>query len=625
MQLLFGVLGPEERTAPILDRLTRLTVESNPGIDVDLETAPGLRLGRHLRRFARWDDPGGNLNLMLDGEIRSIDGRDTSSRGASEAELTALVALYRQHGSAIWPRLEGSFCLVIRDGSTVRIGFDVAGTRAIYWWAADGILAFHSNLLDLAPAFPGALVVDPAGAANFLANSIYPLDSTAFEAIRLVGAGQFLEVELAGGGVRAKTHDHYSHAPTEERTRLPIDALADELNDLLAPAIARCWRSAERPVVPLSGGVDSRYLAASIVRLAGDPSLVPTITWGEDQSRPGSDGVVAPQVAAALGAPNTWYEKHQVHTIDSFERAIYLTSGEGDGALCYPRNHELHQRLAGEIGYRSLFRGDQSFGEAHRLYSDRALLASSGLGRIRLDPGFGRLLAPDLLSRMAEGQDTLLERWMAGLVAPTPQTRLYEVKYATTLRREIFPYNTLKHANFEVFTPLIERRTLDWVRSLPDLFRSEKRVFKLALARRFPELAAIPFATRNNLPDWDAWPRADPSLARFFREWCEQPGWLHEIGAERTVADALSTLEARAARASSGAPAPPMAVGSERRRQLERRLRGTVRGTLPGKIVREWTMERRAVLDRTMYHRLSRLAVLHGLVGHARARHARRD
>jgi asparagine synthetase B (glutamine-hydrolysing) len=624
MQVLFGVVGPDPRTAPAFDRLRALTIGSNPGLELGTDSAPGIRIGHHLRSFACHDEPGGDLTLALDGEIRLIDGTDTTSGGSSRDELAQVAALYRRYGRGAWERLDGSFCLIIRDGRKVRIGFDVGGTRALYWWAADGIVAFHSRLVDLAGTYPGDLAVDPAGVASFLAHSYYPRNATAFRGISLAGAGQVLEIDPADEGMRARLVDHFRYVPTAERRDRRIEVLADEINELLEPAIARSWRSARRPVVPLSGGVDSRYLAAAIARLAGDPSQVSTITWGEDPTRPDSDAVIAPLVAATLGVQHTWYDKPQRHTPETLDQAIYLTSGEGDGALNYPADHEFHRQLAAERGFVALYRGDQTFGEAHQMSTIAGVPAAAGLSRIRRDPVYRTLLGQAVFTEMADAQDALLDPWLASLVSPTPQARLYELKYEATMRREVLPYNSLKHMDFEVHTPLLERRVFDWIRALPDHRRAEKRVFKLALDRRFPELASLPYAARGNLPDWERLARTDPTIAACLRAVCERPGWLHEIGAEQPVIAALAELEQGAAAAASlvavRSAIPFLGDGTWHR--LERRVRDGVRRTPPGRFARERTMERRAITNRSIYNRLSRLAIVHALVGQAQERHA---
>ncbi len=624
MQLLFGVAGPESRTSGIFDRLLELTSESNPGIDLEVDAAPGLMVGRQVRSWGRWDDPSSDLSILLDGEIREMDGAETTDRGTSAPELATVGALYRRFGPAVWDRIDGSFCLIIRDGRSVRIGFDVAGTRAVYWWAAGGVVAFHSNLLDLAPAYPGDLRVDEAGVAGFLTHSFYPLDLTAFEGVRLVGSGQVLEVEPASDGSRAEARSYFRLAPTSDGPDRPMEVLADELNDLLESAVARSWRAAVRPVVPLSGGVDSRYLAAMAVQVAGDPQRVQTITWGEEPTRPGGDGVIAPRVAAALGVPNLWCEKRHVHDRDTVERSLYLTSGEADRVLNYPSEHEIHEGFVEDHGWQSLFRGDQIFGEDHLLLTQGAIFPAAALTRIGRDPTYARLLGADLLGSMSEFQEELYARWKASLTAVSAHGRLYELKYETAFRRELMPYNTLKDIHFEVYTPFLDRRVLDWICGLPDSHRSEKRVFRAALDRRFPELSAIPFASRSNVPDWETRARTDPALARSFRELCDLPGWLDTIGAKGRVIEGLESLEAeaRASAARGAGPAGPLDPAA--RRRLGAIVRDSARATLPGKLVREWTMERRLLASRSMYQRLSRLVVVHVLVGLAQTRHAQR-
>ena len=621
MQLLFGVIGPDDRAASVFDTLRAATQASNPGLDLTVERAPGLQVGRHLRSFGRWDGAGGEHTVLLDGEVRRLDGRDTQDRGTRERDLAELAQLHERHGTGIWSRLEGNFALLLREHDRFRLGLDVGGTRALYWWSQDGLLAFHTRLLDLVAAYPGDLAIDPAGVASYLAHGFYPLNATAFAGIGFLGGGQYLDVQPTAEGWAATLHDHFRLTPTDPY-RASLDVLADELNDLLEPAIARSWRASARPFVPLSGGVDSRYIAASLVRLAGDPSLVPTISWGEDPGRPGSDAQVAPLVAAALGVPHAWHERPQVHDPATFAEAIELTSGEGEGAINYPGNHGFHARLVAEHGFTTMFRGDQSFGEQPRLLTDHAVFAASGLARLRLDPGYPRLLDPALVASLADAQDALFRRWRRSLVARTPHAMLYELKLGSTFRREILANNVLKHVHLEVQTPLLERTVLEWVRGLSDLQRSEKRVFRLALARRFPEVAAIPFATANNLPDWQHRARTDPALARFLREWFRRPGWLASIGAEGAVLAAVDRLEATAVGAEErgNGAAGVAADGGGARRRLRQRAISALRATPPGELLREWTMERRAVGDRSMYDRLMRLAVLHGLIGEATAR-----
>ncbi|MFL5758037.1 MAG: hypothetical protein ACJ77N_17290, partial [Chloroflexota bacterium] len=227
MQLLFGVLG--EPTPPAIDLFSSLaatTADSNRDITPTLEAAGDVRIGHVARSFASWQDQARDRSFHLDGEIRSIDGRDTSGKGASEGDRAALTELYERHGPAMWERLDGSFVLVVRDRRTFHVGVDVVGTRAIYWWAGSGVLAFHSHLMDLAGAVPAAALSEDLGAiGGFLECGRYAPSETAYREIRHLGAGQCLT--FVGGEVT--TREYFGLVSVEPRPSRPQRVVVDEL------------------------------------------------------------------------------------------------------------------------------------------------------------------------------------------------------------------------------------------------------------------------------------------------------------------------------------------------------------------------------------------------------------
>jgi len=150
----------------------------------------------------------------------------------------------------MWERLGGSFCLVVADGRTYHLGVDLAGTRGVYWWSRDGLLAFHSHVMDLAPSYPAALDEDAGALGNYLVAGRYPPSATAFRQIRHLGAGQCLL--FVDGQVSARSYFEMVSMP--DMAGRPKDALVDDLIDLAAEAVAMSWRDAQLPVVPLSGG-----------------------------------------------------------------------------------------------------------------------------------------------------------------------------------------------------------------------------------------------------------------------------------------------------------------------------------------------------------------------------------
>jgi len=238
--------------------------------------------------------------------------------------------------------------------------------------------------------------------------------------------------------------------------------------------------------------------------------------------------VIAWRVAATLGLHHTWFETVQRHTAETFERAIYLSSGEADCAIHYPDDHILHKDLATNHGFASIFRGDEMFGimSTWKMLTTRGALAQSSIIHLSKDHGYANLVDRAQLDRMSAEQATFVEAVRKNLRSARPQGQRLEMQYGVYLRRELAPYNAVKNAELEVYTPWLHRPLIGWLRGIPDDLRPGKAIERAAVLRRFPELAAIPYATRRNLPDWEARYRSDPSYATFLRAWFSEPGWL---------------------------------------------------------------------------------------------------
>jgi asparagine synthetase B (glutamine-hydrolysing) len=551
-----------------------------------------------------WTSADGHLGIDLDGEILEVDGHATRHRGSMVDDLSAVARLFEELGEEAWTRLDGSFFMVVRVGGVVHAGVDAAGTRARYWWHDAGRLAFHSRFVDLAPSCPAPPAEDWGAIACYLAGGLYPPGRTALVGIGHLGAGQHLVLDAAG----LRTGRHVRMIFDQAGRSVPTAVLVDGLIERIEAAVALRWRAAESPIVPLSGGLDSRYLAAELARQAG-PAAVLTLTWGEEPARPDSDASIASLVAAALGVRHGWREKHHEHTPQAFEEAIRLSSGEVDIAIHFPGDRAFHRALRDELGVRSLFRGDECFG-LERLVTDHAVAILAGVARLSETGGYAALLPGGLLTTLARESDSIVEAALDALASATPTGRRDELWYEFGVRRFLAPYNALKALDLEVHLPFLDQQLLAWLRRVPDELRGGKRLVRLALERRFPEVAAIPYATRDNLPNWERRTLADGSFAGFLRDWFDAPGWIDDIGARHQV---QAVVDALAAGGSAG-------TARGRAGNWRATMRRLLARTRPGMVALEMALGHRAARNALPgYLRLARLAVIHGLLGMARA------
>ena len=621
MQLFFAVAGASAGSDHVFRSLFELSRQSNPRSHITVTELPGIRVGAESRAFDWQIDESTGVTIALEGYVRSIAGVELAARLSRQATLARLHASYMELGDHLFEKMDGSYRLIIWHQSGLRVGVDIAGTRALYWFVADDMWACHSHLMDLAPTYPRVLQVHLGAVGQFCANGRYPPNLTAYRGIRHLGAGQW----LIHGARGTESREHFSRAPLEPADRRPMPTLATDLIERTDAAIDSSLRASDRPVYPLSGGLDSRFIVALAVRRFG-PHAVRSITWGEEPDRPSSDAVVARAVAAKLGVEHTWHQKAHAHTPETFARAIYLSSGETDHAIHFPDDHILHGELADSYGFGSIVRGDELLGGSLRrpkVLTTRGARGTAFLHAIASDPEYPALLGIDSFRAIADEQRQVIRAVMDHLHARTAYGKFLELYYLLGVRRHCAPYNAVKNTDLEVLTPLLDRRLNDWVRGLPDGAFEYKRLARLALETLDPELASIPFASNSNDGDWSTRWRTQPALPTFFAEWCERPGWLDEFDTKEVVLAAAWRLVEEARMYEAPPAEPAYSVSRSRARDLSHQLRIRLRTSTAGRLLAEQTLEYRVThRDVTTQSRIARLAVLHGMLGEISRRRA---
>lgn len=228
-------------------------------------------------------DQSGALHVVFNGEIYNFrDVRaELVARGAefrSESDTEVLLAAYREWGTDCLARLNGMFAFALFDQSkrVLFVARDRAGEKPLYYRLDRGALRFASELKALLcePSAPRA--IDRQALDCYLAMGQVPGDACIFQGYRKLPPAHALTFELDGG--RSTVWRYWKLPPFEPRAEHSEDeALVDELEALLADAVAR-QLVADVPVgVLLSGGVDSSLVTAMAVRAS---SRVKTFTIG---------------------------------------------------------------------------------------------------------------------------------------------------------------------------------------------------------------------------------------------------------------------------------------------------------------------------------------------------------
>ena len=344
------------------------------------------------------------VRLLIEGTALTVDGDPVPNDAPDFA--ARLLDLYLAEGDPFVDHVGGHYNLVIDDARDERLILlnDHMGFAQMYWYLDDEIFLFGPEL-KMCLAWRGVdLEVDKASVATFLAQECPWGKSTLLKRVSTLLEGSRLE--LRDGRVTSERYWRPTYRPEEDRT--PED-FADEAIALYERSVAkRVPARAERVVVPLSGGLDSRLLLA-MVRDRGD--ALQLFTHGQEGCE---ETRIAREVARALGLEHChrlvelkpeWYGRHA-------REAVWLNDG-----MCNMRNAGLigvsHEVGPGPAPFLNGILGPYlSVGSGHHIKSgdirvcdDEEVLRRRVLEFAAVDRGvaaFASYMAPDAAREMAD-------------------------------------------------------------------------------------------------------------------------------------------------------------------------------------------------------------------------------
>ena len=247
--------------------------------------------------------------IVFNGEIYNyVEERETLRARKHDFSTTSdtevMLKMYAEYGPEFVKSLNGMFAFLLYDRQRHRLmaARDHFGIKPLYYYAADGVLLFASEIKALL-RHPAVHAEPDHDALREYVTFQYVLgDRTLFKGIRKVRPGHYLTVDLASGAVQ----DTLFWEPT---FRLDLDHTEEyfinELRRLLDDAVRLQLRSDVPLGTHLSGGMDSSIITVLAARRLG-PS-VQAFTGAFNEGPEFDERPYARQVAAACGA-----ELHEV-------------------------------------------------------------------------------------------------------------------------------------------------------------------------------------------------------------------------------------------------------------------------------------------------------------------------
>lgn len=448
----------------------------------------------------------GRYSLLLDGEIYNLHElrhrfRDRRENIGDKAPETCL-RLMLSEGEKIVQLFNGLFCLVLydREEDCLKIFSDRFAFRPLFYRAGSNDLVFGTELKAICAADANPRAVDEIGTAELFCYGGHFRERTWLQDYSRIEPASVLTVDRSG----IRSHPYWNYRYTEGAPTLDQPTYFTVFGALLDRAVERCMQGSKRIGLFLSGGYDSRAVAASI-RPYHRP--IPAFTFGHAESR---DVRFAAMLAQRLSL------EHFALT----ERGPYLYSGckaivwRTEGMLGFAQTTSVHYHSSMKAkmdifltGFLGEFMGSHTWPQlllarsrkqAKRLIFDRVLGARSRMAQ--------RVFNPTFFQRTFEAVRSRFEQSFELVRNDDPMNIADCWRFICLQPRSTFQSPSVDRHLFETRAPLMDAELINFLLSIPPRARLEQRIYKRLIAYRFPEVRDVP-CTNSGLP-------IDPHFAR---------------------------------------------------------------------------------------------------------------
>ena len=393
----------------------------------------------------------------------------------------------------------GSFAAAIWDRKvqTLLLVNDRLGLRPIYYTEHGGLFRFASEVKAILtdPNFPHCL--DEAAVADLFNFSFVMGEKTLFEDIKLLPASSFLRYRDGHWAISR----YWDLTYPDRYPRHPDKWYADLIYEALKNAVTRMVRPEVRYGLSLSGGLDSRWIAALLSEVQSESQA---FTLGTDDS---DDVPFAKMVAKQNGMVHHCWPSAPNFLAELGEAYAYIVDGMDD--LLHMEEFPLTVQV-GEYADVSVggFLGDGLFG--YEVNPISASLRKSDVVPYRLWRTRGGRPSDELMAQAfgeqkgralsAQAVDSL-----SRCFAEAPCDRGFQAIQYFDLRQaeRRFAYlaQLAKLPYVDVYHPIADHEVIDAALQLPPDQLMFERAYRRAMILHLPEMGAIPWTFTLTTPD----------------------------------------------------------------------------------------------------------------------------
>ena len=456
----------------------------------------------------------GNIGLPIPGEQRMVvddSGRYTAAFsgyiygwknvGSEEEQeipdkAAHLIKIYERYGHDLPDKIDGSFNAAIFDSSRREaiICNDRFGHRQLYYFEDAEIFLFSTEVKAFLAyeKFPRDINFDAV--ADYF-NYGYPLgNKTFFRNVDILQGGQEISIKDGRVGFR-----HYWDYQFGEESKESLNALIEEADAIYRELIRKRISQGGRIVIPLSGGLDSRFIISHTVQAGLQP-------FAFTHGRKGClDGKIARQVADQLKIENFRFIDVDPHwLVDYAEKFVYLTDGMVDASPAILLGISAQYGLPPEstVFLNGIFGGPTNFGSSYFKLNDivENLDHSEKLRRISFSLGglsedkTDSFLHPEFAGKIRNRYLPSIDEEFSGCLGVSPL--FCNQKDVFFIRNRIFRYMNLVDCNRFIWHDhfaLADDRLLEFFLKLPARLKPSRMFFIEYFKAKLPDLAHITY------------------------------------------------------------------------------------------------------------------------------------
>ncbi|HUW84352.1 MAG TPA: asparagine synthase-related protein [Phycisphaerae bacterium] len=238
----------------------------------------------------------------------------------SAALAQSTLQLYRDRGLAFAEQLQGCFAVALWDSRQQRLllATDPVGTRPVYYAVTQHHAFFASSTAALLAEPDVPRRVNMQALCEYVTLGFPLHDRMLLADVRLVPPGSVVSIECGHATVRRYRRIQYGASASQTPN---LNRCAEQMNDRFLTAVRDQTAQPGCYALPLSGGLDSRCIAAALHRCGRQ---VQTLTIGSDGA---ADLTLADIVAKRLGFAHHAWTVSPRDFLAWVEEGVRLTDG----------------------------------------------------------------------------------------------------------------------------------------------------------------------------------------------------------------------------------------------------------------------------------------------------------